>query len=122
MRELKFRARQANGEWLYSEKCGLDLFFTQVLLHKLETQQFTGLKDKNGKEIAQGDILRFGCQKPYEVKYDEGVASFDIQADFCTIRIQEGLNQRGHVKKIDIDYPEIIGNIYDNPELIKEVT
>ena len=65
--------------------------------------QYTGLKDKNGKEIYEGDIIDIG---------DKVVEVSDIYS-FREIYLVHGLKD-GH--KI---YGEIIGNIYENPELIK---
>lgn len=73
--------------------------------------QYTGLTDKNGKKIFEGDILK-GCWKMiFEVYYDDCLLQFRVK----TI---DGFNK-------DIDYYgyphqiEVIGNIYDNKELLK---
>ena len=65
--------------------------------------QYTGLKDKNGKEIWEGDVVSISGQGNYEVE--------DICKDFDMLvnAIVEG------------DLNEIVGNIYENPELITGV-
>ena len=78
----------------------------------IELMQFTGLKDKDGKEIYVGDIVVFSGRSersaPYEVKF-EG-------AQFKAVR-PEKMNQCG---LIDTEqWLEVIGNIYENHELLK---
>jgi len=73
--------------------------------------QYTGIKDKCGKEIYEGDVLRSErTSLKYQVTWDEESASFtalctDPQKDFYM----------GAYSWVD---SEIIGNIYDNPELL----
>jgi hypothetical protein len=65
--------------------------------------QFTGLLDKNGKEIYEGDVV-VGRGRPCEVEYDGGgFTPFAIPAWECTLEPSE---------------VEVIGNIYENPNLI----
>lgn len=85
---------------------------------RFELMQFTGLKDKNGKEIYEGDIV-----KEYEyygtivgtfvdiVRYDSKIACFVI-----------GKDERDFFLDLpEYDY-EVIGNIYENPELVQNET
>jgi uncharacterized phage protein (TIGR01671 family) len=92
----------------------------------IELMQYTGLKDKNGKEIYEGDILHYywkstlsSSQKPvdqiFEVIFDEG--SFQQMEIY-----RENLQYRKDIA-IWHDWAdlEIIGNIYENPDLINQV-
>jgi uncharacterized phage protein (TIGR01671 family) len=80
-------------------------------------QQYTGLTDKNKKEIYEGDILDFTARYkqtgPVEVIYHG--ASFG-----CVITDDGGLKEFWDLSHIvQQHYPEIIGNIFENPELLK---
>lgn len=75
----------------------------------LELMQFTGLLDKNGKEIYEGDTVRCLSGQIAEVKYDPDFAEFTLICGSMTI----SFNRRVCANQ------EVIGNIYDNPELMK---
>lgn len=64
--------------------------------------QYTGLTDKNGKKIFEGDIVKISNDEIFEVKYEDGG---------FTAGLFLGDWDYGHV--------EVIGNIYDNPELME---
>lgn len=70
-----------------------------------EVMQYTGLKDKNGKEIYEGDILQFPSKftPPEVVTFEHGM--FYLKND-TLFHYADG--------------EEVIGNIYENPELLKE--
>ena len=131
MREIKFRAwdtydnrmkhkftigsvtNSDNNLWtcptLWLEDTGWVNCDTLVLM------QYTGLKDKNGVEIYEGDIVRAHSHKPTNFKIEF------IEGGFCATR-------NGVKYPIDINhfYPsigctiEVIGNIYENPELLEK--
>ena len=128
-RTIKFRGKsiesRKNGQWIYgcylSDHDGysyheLILDSTTGFAYEVDpitVSQFTGLYDKNGKEIYEGDILLVG-NDGYENTYNK-------------VGIKDGCF--GYVGEVDskilpfCDYnvtEEIVGNIYDHPELIKE--
>lgn len=76
-----------------------------------ELMQYTGLKDKNGKEIYEGDIVKVFKGDICVVEYN--YSGFGLKV------IDENKNY-GWVDFIDYKI-EVIGNIHDNPELLKEV-
>lgn len=83
---------------------------------KVILMQSTGLKDKNGKEIFEGDIITNGFRKTI-VNYGKQT----IEEEFGAIREYVGFNLTlacGYPEAVPINY-EIIGNIYENPELLK---
>lgn len=79
----------------------------RIIVNPETVGQYTGLKDKNGTKIFEGDIILLrGDEEPYQVVFDE--SCFHVyDSNVC------------YVMNNFYDYEmEVIGNIYDNPELL----
>lgn len=145
MRPIKFRGKCAHSdEWVYGslvqESCGDVWIFPEgdtycnaggdfysnkypgICIVKPETVgQFTGLTDKNGKEIYEGDVLKSrSIIHVVEYKEDEGafVGRFNFHVRNPLVTMQQtdftGLAQ-WWINKFK---KEVVGNIHDNPELL----
>ena len=87
--------------------------------------QYTGIKDENDIEIYEGDIIKFSYDAfigNFDTFTAKGIVVFEDGAFFvnCLENERNIKDERFLLYEINIDVIEIIGNIYDNPELLKE--
>ena len=132
MREYKFRGKDLKGEWRYgflfydydcTDKYSPfinwkdEKYLGGIGEEQVEEEtlgQFTGLKDKNGKEIYEGDVLQIDIDRAY-VKWNDKYGYFEL------IPIGDYYFDSGVIGE-ELEYLEakLIGNIYDNKELLGE--
>ena len=132
MREIKFRAIDSHSDkWVYglpaadtetvdySEISSLfvgateneDCYLSEIIPGTL--CQYTGLKDNNGKEIYEGDIVRTA------LGYTQKVIWSDMYAAFVAVyKDKDRLNRSSMPYRVDCT-DEIVGNIHENPELLE---
>ena len=126
MREIKFRAWHKE-EKIIGEVLGIDILHKEIFFSNedvdcyehtdfkdIELMQYTGLKDKNNKEVYEGDIVKLRANHGIGViKYYDEWGAFVVEYIKPRPLVVLGMNYY----KEDI---EILGNIYENSELIKE--
>ena len=126
MREIKFRAKHLNRDkFVYGDlvlKCSVPHIVTSsgvlVGININTVGQFTGLYENNGKEIYEGDILLYYGLMKIVVVFNHGAFGYYSRSDDF-ITFSQNVNF-SFWKNDEDDKFESIGNIYDNPELIKE--
>lgn len=114
-REIKFRAWDKSSEYMHSNvQSGVyedpdewTEFSTVLGLERFEVMQYTGLKDKNGKEIFEGDIVQFDSFRDFTERYEIEYTSYG----------EWGIGV--HRLAMRFKACEVIGNIYENPELLE---
>lgn len=127
MREIKFRAFVEDSKtmqkvlmiWLNGQNYGLQFtdgdtttLSTTAAKEGVKLMQYTGLKDKNDKEIYEGDIVKYLLPHPEPENYEEYTEEVNyVDGCFCV----EGYTPLYATTDWNV---EVIGNIYENPELL----
>lgn len=136
MREILFRGkRHDNGNWIYGslyERVGeryiipLPIITSKSKVDPESVGQFTGLVDKNGKKIFEGDILTIARKMDgmgtYYVPTLASPVNVEVKWDFCGWMWETLCEDKRY-----LHFPEawchfeceVIGNIHDNPELLE---
>ena len=146
MREILFRGKTFDGRWEYGDlrhggyiryDTETYIMYADYALHNIPVipktiGQYTGLKDKNGKRIFEGDIIKSensNVSAVSVVKYGNFFPDMLTEAveiafgkrfgcDFFGLYVQEKGGEQ-MVLPERTDYIEVIGNIHDNPELLE---
>ncbi|AII58082.1 hypothetical protein X792_04930 [Dehalococcoides mccartyi CG1] len=151
-REIKFRGKRVDtGEWVFgyfayisdgtTEHKKIPVIFTgdtgynlyeELVIKRFEVipetvGQYTGLKDKNGKEIYERDILRLKCVLLNDLGQSNAYYRYEViewyQSPYnIGWRIRNGsLTMMIKPSALKTMKAEVFGNIHDNPELLKEI-
>lgn len=142
-RVIKFRGMDLEGRWFYglpciiivgrdrgsyiSNSCGMPMAYD---IRPETLTQFTGLVDKNGKEVFEGDVVRWGMNKVEDaIRY--AVVEFNPDIQFRILfYFDEKINKKIPGDNYIFHYArfaysktekhlEVIGNIYENGDLLK---
>ena len=128
MREIKFRGKIPGlTDWIYGyyAKSGESHFIlldtdsedNYSIVDPETVGQYTGLKDKNGREIYEGDICGCFCNTQlFEVKYCSGRCGYFFDDCILSGGCEPAPECLGNLENTI----EVIGNIHDNPELLNE--
>ena len=140
-REIKFRAKSLDGIWEYGElhlkNCNRphihNLIGAKIYIDPNTIGQFTGLQDKNGKDIYEGDILRKSTFVDIpELYLDRDTIGVVRILPSCGTTICDCINyetddpyeekkMKGRTERVKVvgKRSEVIGNIHDNPEMME---
>lgn len=127
-REIKFRVWDIELHmWINNIGMGKDNTLCKGTEKRFAVMQYIGLKDKNGNEIYEGDIL---CNDEYQswefrgvVKFSHGVFGVEWLSNVKSQSMVGSWGQKHNLRKLDDDIIEsqiVIGNIYENQELLTE--
>lgn len=128
MRDILFRGKKKNsGEWVYGNLFNPDQSDTPTqicmgthivrICYEIDPEtvgEYTGLTDRNGEKIFEGDIIKCKVHEINGYRVRRGVVEYHGVGFIMNLDPNSWYDQ----KNISFDC-EVIGNIYDNPELLK---
>lgn len=112
MRKIKFRGMSLDsGKWLYGR------FYVDEIVDEKTISQYTGLKDRDGREIYEDDILDFELLRG---KKSRGCVEYSNKGARYVVPFQRGKYEKSLWHVCTFGNPVVIGNIYENPELLEQ--
>ena len=122
-REIKFRAwDKKNRQWIYAALADINVGMGSLLQAMAddrveEVDRYTGLKDKNGVEIYEGDIVESVAFKDYVIFAD---GMFTLRRSGKSVNISNFTTEKQYQPLHWLEPVEVIGNIYENPGLLTQ--
>ena len=121
MREIKFRAKSLDGELIYFNlheshlSDDAEVFYVGSIPCEAGTEQeFIGLKDKNSEEIYEGDIIVLPYYKGKQTFSVRELSAYGVILEYGKgIRFWSDLPHKNEM--------EVVGNLYEHPELLTEM-
>jgi uncharacterized phage protein (TIGR01671 family) len=115
MREIKFREFYKKENIMYRD---IDISNECLSIHddNVVIMQYTGLKDKNGVEIYEGDIVKTTSSE-LTGRWKHKVYKIEFKEINCIANAK----YMGFDFQFNVDEIEVIGNIYENPELLEKI-
>lgn len=115
-REIKFRAW--DGDKMQPWEAIQAWHFNWINSPIYHFMQYTGLKDKNGKEIYEGDVFQVAGNKIYTVVFCEGgVSNHEWYGGAFVLKLNDEIFFP--FDEFAMSHGKVIGNVYENPELLK---